>query len=204
MPCQRAEHRRAPAGRDQAAHAFLSSLKLIAAISGKNLVRAIARQRNGDSLARQLTDAPGRQRRGIGKGFVEHPGDRARRGIIVRCNDADAVIGREPFGDFSGVAGFVMRRRVEADHAGLHWLGRGCRHHRDNARRIDAARQERAEWHIGDHARGDGGGEMFAHFLFERALRPRRSAGEIDVPPADRRGYRFAAGQGQVAPGRQL
>ena len=126
-------------------------LEFIAAVSGENLVRAVARQCDRHGFAGELADAPCRKGRGIGKGLVEHPRDGIRSGVIVRRNSAAAVVRGEPLGDFGGVTGFVVSGAVKPDRTGLDGLRRRLRHEGNDSGRIDAPRQERAQWHVGNH-----------------------------------------------------
>jgi hypothetical protein len=65
------------------------------------------------------------------------------------------VIGAEQARDLLGVGSFVQRGDVEADRSGLDRLPARFGHQRDHARRIDPAREERPERHVGDHPAGD-------------------------------------------------
>ena len=63
------------------------------------------------------------------------------------------VIGAEVAGDGLGVRRLVVARLVEADGEGRTGRGLMRLHQRDDGRGIDAAGEERAERHVGDHLR---------------------------------------------------
>src|SRR5205085_2110692 len=63
---QMPEQRPAYAGRKQRAHPLLGEMEAVAAVASEALVAAVAGERNGDALARELAHSKGRQRRTVG------------------------------------------------------------------------------------------------------------------------------------------
>ena len=72
--------------RKQAADALLDGLEFVATVAGERLVRAVARQRDGDALAGQRADLVCRQRRGVGEGFVEARDERVDQRYVARLD----------------------------------------------------------------------------------------------------------------------
>ena len=70
----------------------------------------------------------------------------------VGLDDELVVVGAEQLGDHARACGSSLKRScVEADREGLDRPRRGLGHRRDDRRGVDAAGQERAERHVGDH-----------------------------------------------------
>ena len=107
------------------------------------------------------------------------------------------MIGREPPRDPVGISGFIEAGDVEADGAGLHRMARGFGHQRDDAAAVDPAREERAERHVGDHARSHRLAHQRDQFLLQRLRRRPAALGEADVPITLRLGQRPATYQPQ-------
>ncbi|MCY1170683.1 hypothetical protein D9M73_107700 [compost metagenome] len=123
---------------------------------------------------------------------------------IVRRDHALAMLRGEALGDHIGIAAFIEAVLVKPDRAGAHRPARGLRHQRDHRRAIDPARQERAQRHIRHHARRHRIAQQRDQLFLKRLGRPRRTSGEVHIPPARRRGHRFAALDQQAVPGGQL
>ncbi len=190
--------------RQEAADALLGHEHPVAAIAGEGLVGAVARERDLDRLAGELGHAVGGQRRGVGERLVEGVGEHVDQAEIAGGDDAAAVTGGEPLGDLGRMMRLVMVGLVEADRAGLDRLAARLGHEGDHRRAVDAAGEEGAERHVGDHARADGGAQPLDHFLLERLQRRTDGAGEVDVPPLHRPRHRPAAADEEVMAGGQL
>ncbi len=144
----------------------------IAGISGEELVAAVARERHGDVPARETRDDLRRDLRGIGEGLVVP--SRQRRDDLARGAILDielGMLGAEMGRHLLGVAGLVESIRGEADGEGLHRARAFRLHQRGDERRIDAARQERAERHIRHH--------LVAHRAAQRALELAQESGFV-------------------------
>ena len=124
------------------------------AIARKRLIGAVARQRDRDLFARQFADAIGRQRARVGEGFVEHVGDAVDQREIGGRDGAGAVVSGEAVRDRRRIGGFVKRRLIETDGAGLDRLRARFGHQRHHRARSDAARQKGAERYVGAHPVG--------------------------------------------------
>ena len=130
---------------------------LIAVVAAEKLIAAIARQRHRHALARQLRHQEGGNLRRIGKGLViERRQTRNDRLRLRRLHIQLGMFGLQVIGHRLGVHGLVVARLVKADGKGLHRLGRLRLHQRHDGGRIDAARQEGAQRHVGHHLLADG------------------------------------------------
>ncbi len=162
-------------------------MKHLPPIAGKRLVRPVARQRNSHVLARQLAYAPGRQSGCIRKRFVEHPRQSVQMVEPVCAHDAAAMLGFVPFRDLGRISAFVQPLGVEPDRAGANLFCIRLRHQSHDGRRIDAARQERAQRHVGHHSRGYPLPQMMQQFGGQVRFRSGMPFRKIDVPPLLRR-----------------
>ena len=124
----------------------------VARIAEEQLVAAVAGQRDRHALARDLRHEIRRHRRRIGERLVEHVREPIDDGehlpVVARLL---VVLGAEMAGDRRGVVRFVELRVLEADRERPHRRRTLLLHQRDDERRVDAARQEGAERHVGDH-----------------------------------------------------
>ena len=104
-------------------------------------------------LARHRGDEIGRNLRGIGKRLVV-PFRQSRNDVerLLRGHGEFGVLGAEMARDRGGMRRLVEARNVEADRERPHRPGIGGLHQRHHRRGIDAARQKRADRHVGDHA----------------------------------------------------
>ena len=140
----------------------------VARIAGEQFVAAVARQRHRHVRARHC--ATTRQVgicEGSANGSSNHFGRCGTTSRASRARDVElGVVGAEMGGDRLGVRRLVDSRVRKADRKRAHLAGRLRLHQRDHGRRIDAARQERAERHVGDHAA--------AHAVAQHGLELRR------------------------------
>jgi hypothetical protein len=74
---------------------------------------------------------------------------------LARCDVQLGVLRAEVPRDRLGMSRFVIAVLVEADGERLHRPAALRLHQRDHGRRVDPAREERAERHVGDHLPGD-------------------------------------------------
>ena len=184
-----AEPARQPCSGGSRAGSGMPRAKLvIAVVAGEQFVAAIARQRHRDVLARQRGDEIGRDLRGIGERLVIDSGS---RGITVSASSGVTIE--------LGVVGAEMRGDGRAHAAPRRSPSRGSRSRRsrtgramracisaDDGRGIDAARQERAERHVGHHPHAD----RIAQQRVELLRRPRRRCRRSGAPAASGDGAR--------------
>ena len=142
-----------PAGRDRNAtdpgeHAGAVDVAVVAA---KQLVAAISAQRDRHVTAGQLRDEQGRQLRRIGKRLVEDLGQtRNQRAARPRPLSSSSVWSVPRWlATASGVGGFIEGLFDETDRERLHRPGARRLHQRDDGRGVDAAREQRAQRHVG-------------------------------------------------------
>ncbi|ARF89170.1 uncharacterized protein BCN122_II2427 [Burkholderia cenocepacia] len=152
-------------GGDPRAHGARHAMQLapqarrqeIARVAAEQLVAAVAGQAYLHVPARQFGDEKGRDLRRIGERLVvdrrqlRHDAERMVGGH-VKLGMARAEMAR----DGLRITGFVVAGLVEADRKRVDRRRRLRLHQRDDRRRIDAARQERAERHVGLHLPRDG------------------------------------------------
>jgi hypothetical protein len=70
-------------------------------------------------LARQLADPVGGNRRAVGIGFVVQPGQRVDQIEVVAGDQVAVMVGAVAVGNLLGKGGFVERRVVKGDRAGV-------------------------------------------------------------------------------------
>ena len=129
----------------------------VARIAGEQFVAAVAGQRHGDVLPRQLRDVPGGNRRAVGERFVIMP-DQLRQDLPRRRASPGTRGARSPNARRPGGRSASRRtpapgnRSRRSSAAGSKFAG----HQADDQRRIDAAGQERAERHVALQPQADG------------------------------------------------
>ena len=106
-------------------------------------------------LARQLAHPVSRQRGRVGIGLVVDFGQLGNQIKIVAFHGFEGVVRLVAVSDLLGEFGFVIFRIGEPNRAGINRLVRLRGHHRHHRARIDAAGQECAERHIGNHTQAD-------------------------------------------------
>ena len=175
---------------------FLGQVHPVAPVAAEALVAAVARQRHGHVLARQLADPVGRQRGTVGIRLVVDAGQAVDDVESVAGDRVDEMARTVALGHLPRELRFVERRIVERDRAGVDRLVGDPRHRRDHGAGIDAARKKRAERHLGDHAQA----YRFLQAVAPVPRRPRRDRSispprEAHVPVLDgrARGLRRAA-----------
>ena len=114
-------------------------MKDMPAIACQRFIRAIARQSHRHMLARHFTHAIGRQRRGIGKGFVKMMRQHIGQAEIIRRNRPAAMFGQKAFGDTLSIFGFIKRTDIKADRTGFHRQPRSLCHQGNHAAAVHAA-----------------------------------------------------------------
>ena len=195
----RAGRTAAGAGRAAArAQPLLVEVQAVAAVAAEALVAAVAGQRDGHVLARELADAVGRNRRAVGIRLVVEPRQRVDQVEVVALDPVDEVPRAVAIGDLLREARLVERRVGERDRAGVDRRRPTARHRRDDGARVDAAGQERAERHLGDHPQ--------PHRFVAAARRARLAASRpsIGVSSVKRTSqYSRGSGTGCAAPDRQ-
>ena len=131
--------RRTPSGSD-APQSALHQVQAVAAVAAEALVAAVARQRDGDVLARELAHAVGRNRRAVGIRLVVDAGElsiRSKSSLSTRSTKCRCDSARRPARE----GGLVERRVGERDRAGVDRVRRTgqpwSRRRRWNRRRPD-------------------------------------------------------------------
>src|SRR5438874_80622 len=78
---------------------------------------AIAGERNGDCLSRELTQAIGRNRRAVGEGFVVDVGQRVEKTEVLGIDLLDAMVGPIAVGNSLRIGCLVERGVAKGDRA---------------------------------------------------------------------------------------
>ena len=124
----------------------------VARVAGEDLVAAVAVERDGDVPARHLGKREGRNRGRVGERLAVMAHDARQQLDRARLDHQLRVLGAEALGDDPRKRQLVEPLVREADRERPHGRRGRLRHRRDDCRRIDAAREEGAERHVGDHA----------------------------------------------------
>jgi hypothetical protein len=196
--------RHAAAGASQApARARLPRLDAMPGIAGPQLVAAVARQRNRHALARRRGDVVGRNRRRIAERLVEVPRQPRQQLVNLRLDHRRVEPAPEVRRDPLRLVDLVERLVRESDRGREHRRIARLRHVGDDRRRIDAAREERAQGHLADEAHPDRFGQERIQFLdVPRFIVRVAVTGEFQIPVL-RHPHRVAIGDEHV-PRRQL
>jgi len=98
---------------------------LIAGISGKELVAAVARERDGDMAAREAAEQVGRQDRRVAKGLIE-PAEHLRQKFasVLEFQHLQVMAHPEVRGEALRVLRFIKARLREANRESMHLPGR--------------------------------------------------------------------------------
>ena len=134
------------------------------------------------SSARHLGDVEARDSRGVGERLAVVADDPREDLERVGLHDVLVMLGAEALGDQPGLRQLVVLVVGEADRERPHRLGRMLRHRRDDGRGVDAAGEERAQGHVGDHPPAHGAPDLAADLLV-----PLREAGEPPLAEKSRR-----------------
>ena len=177
---------------------------MIAPVPGEALVAAVSGQRDGDVAARELADAIGGDRGAVRIRFVVHAGQFVDQIEVVARHVIDPVAGPIACGDQLREPGLVVGGIVEGDRAGIYRLRRHPRHGRHHRARVDTAREERAQRHLGDEPELHGFLEPAVELARGVLERDPAVAGEPHVPIATRLARRFAATDHERVRRRQL
>ena len=155
-------------------------------------------------LAGQLADAVGGDGRAVGIGFVVERGQRVDQVEVVAFDDVEVVIGLVAVGDHLREFGFVESRVGKTDGTGVDRSIRQPGHHGDHGTGVDAAGEEGAERHFGDHPQADGFFEAMGQFGAGIGVADRVVEGEADVPVFPGFANGLPAPQQQRVGGRQF
>jgi len=159
-------------------------VRSIGRISAEHLVAAIAGQRDRDRLAREARQKIGRQDRGVTQRLV----DEVAEGLHevqrrIGAEDVLVMFGIEDGRHAPRVFRLVERAVVEAERERAEAAHVTAREHRDDAR-VEPARQEHAERHVGKQVLADGEVEHRAQPRRGLHFHHRRGAVVAHVPPA--------------------
>ncbi len=146
-PVERAFEAHRPAEQEPRTHGAA-----VAAVTGENLVAALARENHLEpGRARRLAELERRQHRVVGAKIVHRRHDLGQKPPEVAFVELDLdMLGAGGLGDGAGVRALVRRKRAgKGGGEGDHRLGIEPRHHREQDRGIDAAREEHAVRHVG-------------------------------------------------------
>jgi len=150
-------------------------------VACKQFVAAVARERHGHAFAREAGEDPCCYHGGVGKRLVPRGCPiRARR---VAGRDCPVLVCRAQMRGYAPrFVGFGKSGNVEADAKHVEIARRPCPRYRGNdARRIDAARQKRADPHVGHELALRGTIERFAECFGRRIQVARRIGGAVVV-----------------------
>src|SRR5262245_12519284 len=126
--------------------------RCVAGIPGERLVATVTRQGNGDSVTGHTRDEKRRHRRGVAERLAVVPHELREDLPRVRLHHELLVIGMVACRHLPCMDELVVSRDAEADAERLDRPSRGVAHHRDHQARIHAARTERPQRHVGNHA----------------------------------------------------
>jgi hypothetical protein len=152
--------------------ALQAAAEEVMVIAGEELVAAVAGEGHGGALPRQSGDEVGGERRRVGERLVVD--GRQLRDELQRLGDADdhLVVPRaEVLRDLASVARLVEAAVFEADGEGVDRPRGVALHERGDETGVDAAGEEDAQRHIGDHAQGHGVAEEVVEGLQGFVLR---------------------------------
>ncbi len=173
---ERPEKRAQPAG----AMRPVAQRLLVPGVAAEELVAAVAREGDRHRLPRELGHQEVGYRGRVRDGLVEHRGDRVEDLLDPGMQHQLRVVGAERGRDRARRRGFVELLFGESDREGPHAPRGVAAHQRDDGRRIQAARQERAQRHLGFQVRGDSGVELRAQRLDQLRLVRRERARDAE------------------------
>ena len=133
-------------------------------------------------LPRRLAHEKERQRRVVPERLVERLRETRKRVGHVTCELDLLVLRRVALRDRTRIAALVVALVAEADGERAHGVRRRPRHEADDDARVDAAREQRAERHVGDQAAADGFLDALANEREPVALAFRPQVIELRVP----------------------
>ena len=165
-------------------------------VAAEQLVGALAGQRDGHVLRRELGQREEAERGQLGDGLVQAPDQILERDALVRHRELDlVVVGAEQLGDATRVRELVALAVLdEADREGLHRLAVRARHQRDDQAGVEPAAEHRAERHVAHQPQPDGAVELLeqplAVLVDARAASRSCPAAAPDTPSTARRATR--------------
>ena len=180
----------APAQRDAAAAGTRSRPRRqpvghVARVSAERLVAAVAVERDRHVLARQLREVEAGDRGGVGERLAVVAHDLRDDLDRVGPHDELVVVGAEQLGDLACVRQLVEVVVIEADRERLHRAAARLRHRGDDGGRVDAARQEGSERHVGDQPAARRGADVLEDRLVQLArVLDLELAGVVEPPVA--------------------
>ena len=142
----------------------------VARIAAEQLVAAVPGQTHRHLLTREPRDEIRGKGRGIRERLVEDAHHAFHPPVCIRSHDQVRVARADRLGDAAGVGCLVERRLIEADREGARPDRCGTRHQRHHRRRIEPARQERSEGHLGLEVTPHGVSEEVADTLLRRGF----------------------------------
>ncbi len=151
----------------------------VSVVPAEELVAGVAGQRDRHRAPGLACDVPRRQGRAVGERLVEVPGQLGQRLPRLRLDDERLMLGAQVLRGQLGVARLVVLRVGEADRERLHRPARGPLHQPHDDRRVDPAREERAQRHVRDHLLAHGVAEglgQLVDVLVHRSARARGSS----------------------------
>ena len=161
--------RRAPA-EASGADALGEQVGDVGVVAAEELVAALAGERDLDVLGGELRDEVRRERRRVGERLVERVGQRRQEQRRVRPQRQLAMDRAVALGDGARTGQLVERRLFEADRERAHGLRRLLGGERGERARVDAAREEHADGHVGDQVRAHRVAQACAALLDELRL----------------------------------
>ena len=188
-----AEQGAAEARRKHRSQPLFPEVGTVTAVAAEALVAAVARQRDGHVLARELAYPVCRNRRAVGIGLVVRLRQRVDQAEIVAVDGFGEVPGPTALRNRVGERGLVESGFREGDGAGVDRVGGQARHRCDHGARVDPSRQEGTERHVGDHAQPHGLAQPGPELLAGLALGEGIVQAEAHVPVLARRGHGLIA-----------
>ena len=155
-------------------------------------------------LARQLAHPISRDGRAVCVRLVVQPGQGVDEVEIVALDSLDPVVGAVTVGHHGRELALVELRVVESDGAGVHRFRRQAGHGGHDGAGVNAAGQERAQRHLGDHAQPNRLLQSMTQLLAGIVKPDGAVQREVDVPVFTRSTHRLSAADGQAVSGRQL
>ena len=201
---ERAEQRPAQRQRQPRTQPLFVDVPAVAAIAAKSLVAAVAGQRDGYVLARELAHAVRRHRGTVGIWLVVERGKLVHETEVLGIHLLNAMPRVIALRNRLSIGGLVECRIAERDRARVDRFRGQSRHHRHDTAGIDPARQKCAQRHFRHqadfHRFAQPHGQLFARIL----LGHRRSGLEGNVPVFARLAQRLAAPHQERACRRQF
>ena len=155
----------------------------VALVSGERLVASVADERDRHLAPRRLADQEERQRGLVAERLVERGREPRQRRRRVGLEHDLLVPRRVAIRHRARERPLVVAIVGEPDGERAHRLGRRVRHQRDDHGRVDPAREQRTERHVGHEPLPHRVGDRLAHALEPRLVRE-RLARDLRLPVA--------------------